>query len=213
VPRIKKSARNGEVTALGRGLSARTIAIGGLEQAADWLDFRDRMIRSLVPEGDLEIEFALIVAECLWRRRRIARHEQHIVEIERHRDGAREAWRQHAQTAADSSPPQASSAGPPPAGSPPPSGSINGAAPGDLALSGQPGGAHLFYGGMLANLEIQRAITPERMLPDKGELGRIIRYEQHIARQLWHALHELQALQAARRGEPAPFARVSFLGA
>lgn len=43
-----------------------------------------------------------------------------------------------------------------------------------------------------------------RLLPTDGESQKIQRYESHLERSLYKALHELQRLQAARRGLPVP---------
>jgi hypothetical protein len=51
-----------------------------------------------------------------------------------------------------------------------------------------------------------------RLLPHPDEIDKIIRHEAHIARQLYQALHELEALRAARRGQPAPLVRVDVQG-
>ena len=42
----------------------------------------------------------------------------------------------------------------------------------------------------------------QRILPERGTLETLSRYEAHLSRQLNQALHELQRLQAARAGEP-----------
>jgi hypothetical protein len=47
-------------------------------------------------------------------------------------------------------------------------------------------------------------IKRERMLPDAHTLQKITRYEAHLSRQLYQALHELQRLQAARDGQHVP---------
>ena len=44
----------------------------------------------------------------------------------------------------------------------------------------------------------------ERLLPDGPTLDNIVRYEAHLGRQLYQALHELEALQARRRGGAPP---------
>jgi hypothetical protein len=44
----------------------------------------------------------------------------------------------------------------------------------------------------------------ERMLPGEETLQKITRYEAHLSRQLYQALHELQRLQAVRAGEAVP---------
>jgi hypothetical protein len=48
----------------------------------------------------------------------------------------------------------------------------------------------------------------ERILPGGGDLQLIARYEAHLSRQMYQALHELEALQARRGGKAAPLARV-----
>jgi hypothetical protein len=47
-----------------------------------------------------------------------------------------------------------------------------------------------------------RVVAPER------ELGKIMRYEAHLHRQAMQVQHELEALQAHRRGEPTHLARL-----
>ena len=48
----------------------------------------------------------------------------------------------------------------------------------------------------------------DRILPDRADLEKIARYEAHLSRQMYQALHELEALQARRVGKSAPLARV-----
>jgi hypothetical protein len=48
-------------------------------------------------------------------------------------------------------------------------------------------------------------------LPD-GEVARITRYEAHIERGLYRAMHELEALQDKRQGRAAPLARLEVHG-
>jgi hypothetical protein len=52
----------------------------------------------------------------------------------------------------------------------------------------------------------------ERLLPDDDTLNKVVRYEAHLNRQLYQALHELEALQARRLGAPTPLARVDVHG-
>ncbi len=47
-----------------------------------------------------------------------------------------------------------------------------------------------------------------RLLPHPLDLDRIIRYEAHLNRQLYQALHELESMRAERRGQPTPLLRV-----
>jgi hypothetical protein len=48
----------------------------------------------------------------------------------------------------------------------------------------------------------------DRILPSEEDLQRIARYEAHLSRQMYQALHELEALQKRRAGREAPLARV-----
>ena len=53
----------------------------------------------------------------------------------------------------------------------------------------------------------------ERILPDDRTLEKVARYEAHLSRQLYQALHELENLQKHRKtGEGTPLARVDVLG-
>ena len=60
------------------------------------------------------------------------------------------------------------------------------------------------------------ALTPlpprPRLIPRDSGLQQIIRYEAHLNRQLYHALHELEALQARRAGNTTPLARIDVHG-
>ena len=51
------------------------------------------------------------------------------------------------------------------------------------------------------------------MLPDEKTLEKISRYEAHLSRQLYHALHELENLQKHRTtGEGVPLLRMDVQG-
>src|SRR5262249_51882622 len=50
----------------------------------------------------------------------------------------------------------------------------------------------------------------DQLLPYPEETDRIMRYEAHLSRQLYQALHELEAQQARRQGHAAPLARVEI---
>jgi hypothetical protein len=53
----------------------------------------------------------------------------------------------------------------------------------------------------------------ERILPDDKTLEKIHRYEAHLSKQLYHALHELENLQKRRiTGEGTPLARLDVQG-
>ena len=55
-------------------------------------------------------------------------------------------------------------------------------------------------------------MSRERLLPDDKILEKVARYEAHLSRGLYKALHELEALQARRTGDPAPLARLDVDG-
>lgn len=52
----------------------------------------------------------------------------------------------------------------------------------------------------------------ERQLPDDAKLQNVSRYEAHVSKQFYQALHELEAAKLRRRGEPTPLSRVQVHG-
>jgi len=52
-----------------------------------------------------------------------------------------------------------------------------------------------------------------RLLPSPFDIDKIIRYEAHLSRQLYQALHELESMRAERCGHSAPLVRVDVHGA
>jgi hypothetical protein len=59
--------------------------------------------------------------------------------------------------------------------------------------------------------DLQR-MSRERLLPDEKTLEKVARYEAHLSRGLYKALHELEALQVRRTGGAAPLARLDVEG-
>jgi hypothetical protein len=57
-----------------------------------------------------------------------------------------------------------------------------------------------------------RNMVRERLLPDEKTLEKVARYEAHLSRGLYKALHELEALQVRRTGGAAPLARLDVDG-
>ena len=56
-------------------------------------------------------------------------------------------------------------------------------------------------------------MSRERILPDDKTLEKIARYEAHLSRQLYQALHELENQQKHRTtGEGVPLARLDVQG-
>lgn len=68
--------------------------------------------------------------------------------------------------------------------------------------------------GIYPEIEPERLDHWERLrsLPPSDDLDKIMRYEAHLHRRWVQTLHELQALQATRRGERAPLARLDISG-
>jgi hypothetical protein len=190
---------------LRHGITSRTLAIPGLEDHGEWVRYRDKVVESLHPEGEFEIELANSIAEYTWRRRRVARHEHHVVCVERERDILRAGWSEFKRRRDENRRSAQPDATAPAADAEP---AVNPAIPVAAAAMSDPA----FYEDWLMSMRIDNSVKPERMLPAGKELERIIRYETHLMRQALHALHELQALQARRKGEPAPLARLSVLG-
>jgi hypothetical protein len=57
-----------------------------------------------------------------------------------------------------------------------------------------------------------KRMSRERLLPDEKTLEKVARYEAHLSRGLYKALHELEALQLRRQGGAAPLARLDVDG-
>jgi hypothetical protein len=57
-----------------------------------------------------------------------------------------------------------------------------------------------------------RNMARERLLPTEKILEKVARYEAHLSRGLYKALHELEALQVRRAGGAAPLARLDVDG-
>jgi hypothetical protein len=57
--------------------------------------------------------------------------------------------------------------------------------------------------------ERQHLATPSaRLLPHPLDIDKVIRFEAHLNRQVYQALHQLEAMRAERRGQPTPLLRV-----
>lgn len=55
-------------------------------------------------------------------------------------------------------------------------------------------------------------MSRERLLPDEKTLEKITRYKAHLFRQLYQAMHELEALETKRSGGAAPLAGLDVQG-
>jgi hypothetical protein len=63
--------------------------------------------------------------------------------------------------------------------------------------------------------ELERNILRRRrhkVVPSEDTLQKIARYEAHLSREMYKALHELEALKAHRAGQTSPLARVDVQG-
>ena len=66
----------------------------------------------------------------------------------------------------------------------------------------------------LAELELELdRMRRSRLLPADNALHTLQRYEAHLNRQLYQAIHQLEVMQARRGGSPVPVAQVQFYGA
>jgi hypothetical protein len=52
----------------------------------------------------------------------------------------------------------------------------------------------------------------DQIIPAGATLERVMRYETHLHRQLVQTMHELEALQARRKGQATPLARLDVAG-
>ena len=63
----------------------------------------------------------------------------------------------------------------------------------------------------LSDEKVERRLL-ESLIPTGDDLAKIMRYEAHLNRQLYQAMHEIEALKARRHGDSAPLARVDVHG-
>jgi len=159
------SSRN----ALKHGLTAEAPVVRQVESVEDWEYHLEQAIASLEPEGYMETQLAVRIAEVLWRQRRVARYEADNIGV-----------------ALDSMP--------------------------DALAAAARYGAAVTGTEETMTLEKVELQTGIRMLPDGDTLQKITRYESHLHRQLIQTLHELEAMQARRRGEQTPLARLDISG-
>ncbi len=154
------------LNAVKHGITSRSPVIPGMEDEAEWIGHRDRIVASLTPEGYLEEMLAERVASILWRLNRVTRHE--VIATMKHIERA--VW--------------------------------------DLAV-----GAN-YLADPLPKGEIHepelhevREEQSNRVLPPKSDIELTMRFEVHFQRQWVQTLHELQVLQAQRRGEQSHLIR------
>lgn len=198
-------AKRGPSTSKGKAAIAASRLTGGLTSAApivlprgeseqEWREFHRQVVSQCEPAGPVEAALAARVAELLWRLRRVARAERQFVAasemrrdvVEHHRDLER----------ADR------------AGAAPPDAPVLDDAARRARLRSVFGG---YTEAVLAD-HAERLAAAEFpvLLPEDRHLDKIIRYEAHLSRQLNRTMHELEALQNRRRGDPSPLARLDI---
>jgi hypothetical protein len=60
-------------------------------------------------------------------------------------------------------------------------------------------------------VEVER-LRRERLLPAEDVMEKVMRYEAHLSRELYKSIHELEVLQARRRGQQTPLVRLDVSG-
>ena len=147
------------LNAVKHGLRSDAPVIPGLESFEEWERFRDGIIASYAPEGELETENARRIASLLWRLRRAERYETEMI----------------AHNLDD--------------------------IPDDLSLAAQ-------YGEKLGvpredtmTMDQIGVMMSTRLLPAKEDMEKVMRYEAHLHRMYIQLHHELEAIQARRKGE------------
>ncbi len=157
------------LNAVKHGLRSTAVVVRNAEDLALYQRHFAGIVESLAPDGYLETELTVRIAELLWRLQRVVHYEA---------DRIAASLEQMPQ---------------------------------DIATADRYGKAVGIKRPRLT-LERIKVQTGIRMLPDKSALDNIVRYEAHLHRQLVQTMHELEAIQARRRGEATPLARLDISG-
>lgn len=178
VRRPSRSAGERRYNRLAHGLRAAAVVIPGVESEEDWRRFEAHIMRSLDPQGAIEVALAARVAESLWRLDRVPRAESEFVATARFR-AEPPPWKKDEEPTPERR------------------------AKAEETLRRDPYAAAHVTGEAHRKHRLRT-----QLLPDQEDLDLLIRYEAHLNRQLYQALHEIEARQARRTGEPAPLARL-----
>jgi hypothetical protein len=170
-PKSAKGKAIASRNAIRHGLTATAPVVRQVEGIEDWEHHLAQVIASKEPEGYLETQLTVRIAEMLWRLRRVPQYEADKISI-----------------ALDQMPDEYAET---------------------LRYGEKATGTPFAEGMTLERIQMQTGI---RMIPDGETLKNITRYESHLHRQLLQTLHELEAMQARRRGEHSPLARIDFTG-
>lgn len=163
---------------LAHGLRAAALVIPGAESDEDWQRFEAHIMRSLDPQGAIEVALAARVAESLWRLDRITRAESEFIATARIR-AEPPPWKKQEEPTAE-----------------------------QRAKNEELIRTNFYVESHVMGEAHRKHRLRTQLVPDREDLDRLIRYEAHLNRQLYQALHELEARQARRAGEPAPLARL-----
>jgi hypothetical protein len=162
------------------GLRAAALVIPGVESEHEWESFHEDVIDSLAPDGAVELALASRIAELMWRIRRVPHAERSFIAEEQRRIDTIE-YRTDMTDAVEAKHPT------------------------EIDMK-QITPKLMCYASALAHLP--RVPPAPRRLPAEAPLQNLIRYEAHLNRQIVHTLHELEALQSRRSGQPSPLARI-----
>lgn len=199
-PQGKAVAR---MNATQHGIYSNSPVIPGVESEEDWAAHRNELIDTLAPSGALELMLAERVALLSWRLLRVARYErgaiatrqeQVVDELQRRLEGERRhsVIREGSRASEEI----------------------------DELMLGPSMRASIDARHPVESIDTtvnrreqeEGFLRRERLLPDEATLNKVMRYESHLNRQLFQALHELEAVQTRRKGGVAPLTRLEISG-
>lgn len=178
--------------AVSHGVTSLTPVLRG-ERTEDWQRHLRGIVDSLKPENHLQYKLAERVALLSWRLDRVTRYECDVVDVwqeqvdediedEIRREGAEAFGRANDSLSAL----------------------------GFTASSRRP--TDTLVDADARAVVLRSRFSRDRMLPSSEVLERITRYETHLAKQFYQALHELEAMQKRSEGKDMPLARLDVIG-
>jgi hypothetical protein len=219
-----KTAQGKEVVrwnATRHGISSPRPVVPGLEKLEDWEEHRSGILENLSPVGHLEFSLAERVALLSWRLHRVTRYETEAIALSQQKIEIEEEIEEESLELPGV--PEDADVAELPAMK---VGDVRGCVEAIAAHIGEDPDELLEAAAVSARLDASSAkvraeelegeidvMNRERILPDDKTLEKIARYEAHLSRQLYHALHELENLQKHRTtGEGVPLARLAVQG-
>lgn len=178
--------------AVKHGLTSPAPVIVGLESESDWKAHLSGILSSLEPVGHLETVLVEDIANLLWRRRRVLRHETECISLgqEQIDEDLAENQLKIAEHLGD----------------------LERRSKFGMTL----GRESAISGKLLAQSPdddtLRDRMRRERLLPSRLDLDLVTRYEAHLSRRFERTLHELEAMQVRRQGQQAPLARLDIQG-